>query len=86
MGGGGRLTEDQKAVLIELSILSGGSLKAHFPKQAILRHFRKDFRGYASEALKELIRKGLVAKHPTRGEMTYSLTPAAIQILRELGL
>ena len=81
---GVRLTEDQKAVLIEINILSGGSLKAHFPKQAILRHFRKDFRGYAAEALKELVRKGLVMKHPTRGEMTYSLTPVGLQVLREL--
>lgn len=80
------LTEDQKAVLIELHLLSGGSLKAHFPKQVILRHFRRDFRGYAAEALKELVRKELVVKHPTRGEMTYSLTPVAIKILRELGL
>ena len=80
------LTQDQIAVLVELKIKARGSLKAHVPKHAILAHFRKDFRGYAGEALEQLVRLGCVVKHPTRGEMIYSLTLEGIRRLKELGL
>lgn len=65
----------------------GLSSNAHIPLTAIQRHFSRDTRGFCKDALKELIKMGLVNKHPTRGSMTYSLTmEGIIEVKKILGI
>jgi len=62
----------------------GLSIKAHVPLTSIQRHFKRDTRGFCKDALKELIKIGLVKKHPTGGSMTYSLTREGITKIKEI--
>jgi len=82
------LTQEQIAVLLALYEATKGSIHAHVPKRAVQAHFRKDLRGFAGEALDELIRhpSRYAIKHPTKGEMTYSITLEGIKKLKEMKL
>jgi len=68
------LNEIEIAVLMSICHKTGISKKAHIPKQYFLKRFKGRERRYAEKALLNLIRRGYVSEHPTRGEMTYQLT------------
>jgi predicted transcriptional regulator len=71
------------ATLMAIFAETGLSTSAHVPLTSVQRHFRKDLRGFCRKALNELVRSGFVIKHPTRGSMTYSLTPEGIKKVKE---
>jgi ribosomal protein S19E (S16A) len=73
-----------KAVLVAFFEEIGFSTNAHIPLNSIQRHFRKDLRGFCRKTLKELVKMGLVTKHPTGGSMTYSLTSEGVNKIKEL--
>ena len=78
------LNELQKAALIAMYQEVGLSTNAHIPLTSIQRHFPKHLRGFCKSALKELVKFGLMAKHPTGGSMTYSLTTEGINIIKQI--
>ena len=49
-----RLTQIQTNALLALAKATDYSLGAHVPKQAVLCRFKKDYRGYADKALKQI--------------------------------
>jgi len=78
------LNELQKAALIATYQEIGLSTNAHIPLTSIQRHFPKHLRGFCKGALKELVKLGLMTKHPTGGSMTYSLTIEGINIIKQI--
>ncbi|MFB3888606.1 MAG: hypothetical protein ACE14S_03880 [Candidatus Bathyarchaeia archaeon] len=74
----------EKAVLIALFEEVGLSTHAHVPILSIQRHFPKNIRGFCIDALKALVKKGYIVKHPTSGSMTYSLTAYGVAIIRQI--
>jgi predicted transcriptional regulator len=78
------LDELQKATMVAIYKEVGLSTNAHVPFTSIQRHFRRDLRGFCKDAMKDLIKIGLVNRHPTGGSMTYSLTPEGISELKEI--
>lgn len=77
------LNQQQIATLIAFYGEIGLSTNAHVPITAIQRHFPKYLRGFCRDALKKLVKKGFITKHPTRGSMTYSLTPKGASKIKE---
>jgi hypothetical protein len=65
-----KLNNHEKAALVALYEEVGFSTKAHLPLTSIQRHFAKDLRGFCSDAVKGLTKRGYVVKHPTSGSMT----------------
>lgn len=63
------------ATLKALYVVADGSLSAHPPIEAIQGKFKKDKRHLAKKAVKILCRLGYANPHPTRGGITYELTP-----------
>lgn len=84
----GLLNELELAALYTLYILSSGASAAHFPEDAVASKFRSDFRGRVKEGLEDLARNphGYVFTKPTRGGLTYAISPAGLGKLRELKL
>jgi len=78
------LNEIQKASLIAMHQEIGFSTNAHIPLTSIQRHFPKHLRGFCKGALKELVKLGLVQKHPTGGTITFSLTNRGVDAIREI--
>jgi hypothetical protein len=76
------LSSLEKAALIALYEEVGFSTHAHISIISIQRHFAKELRGFCSDALKGLVKKGYVIKHPTGGSMTYSLTTEGIIVIK----
>ncbi|MFQ6073307.1 MAG: hypothetical protein ACE5KT_11515 [Methanosarcinales archaeon] len=68
------LSEIEIAVLMNICLKTNISKSAHIPEQYFMKKFHGNERKFAKKALSNLIRKGYVQKHPTRGEMTYKLT------------
>ena len=79
-----QLTQLQVATLKALADACNYSLSSHPPEQAILRKFPKNLRGDAKDCLKWLHRKGLCAKHPTHGQITYQLTQEGLRLAYSL--
>jgi len=73
-----------KATLMSLFAEVGFSIHAHVPLNLIQRHFPKALRGFCGEAVKDLVKHGYIVKHPTRGAMTYSLSPEGILKVKEI--
>ncbi|GEM_PF-586687 len=73
----------EAAVMISMCKAAKMSNSAHVPEQAFARRFpgRGD---KVRKALRDLIREGLVRKHPTRNEMTFELTKDGVAFCREL--
>jgi predicted transcriptional regulator len=62
----------------------GFSTNAHIPLTSIHRHFPKYLRGFCKKTLKELVKLGLVQKHPTGGTTTFSLTNRGVDVIKEI--
>jgi hypothetical protein len=60
--------ETLNAILVAVFDAANGSLSAHVPLEAILRRFPGHLRGDVRRYVKELIKRGLLTLHPTRGE------------------
>jgi hypothetical protein len=77
---------------IELLVLTGIcratkiSKSAHVPKPYFMKKFQADKhqKKAADKALLFLIARGYVRQHPTKGEMTYELTSAGLDLCREI--
>jgi len=78
-----KLSQLQIATLIAFYQEVGLSTNAHIPRTAVQRHFPKHVRGYCRMVLKKLASMGFVAKHPTGGSITYSLTPKGVNVIKE---
>ena len=74
----------EKAALIALYEEVGFSIHAHVSVISVQRHFAKDLRGFCGDALRGLVKKGYVIKHPTGGSMTYSLTINGVNKIKEI--
>lgn len=77
-------SKSSRDVLLALAKATNYTLNAHVPKHAVLSRYASKDRGDAKKALKEVVRMGLAAKHPTRKEMTYNLTRLGLILIREL--
>lgn len=78
------LNSIETATLMSLFAEIGLSIHAHVPLNSIQRHFPKALRGFCGEAVKDLVKHGYIVKHPTRGAMTYSLSPEGILKVKEI--
>ena len=61
--------ETLNAILVAVFDATNGSLSAHVPFEAILRRFPRHLRGDVRRCIKELIKRGLLTLHPTRGNI-----------------
>jgi len=77
------LNSIEKATLMSLFAEVGFSIHAHVSLNSIQRHFPKALRGFCGKAVKDLVKHGYIVKHPTRGSMTYSLSPEGILKVKE---
>jgi DNA-binding HxlR family transcriptional regulator len=73
-----------KATLMAMHQEIGLSTHAHIPLTSIQRHFPRYLRGFCKNTLRELVRLGLVKKHPTGGSTTYALTEEGVNIIRAI--
>ena len=78
------LTEFEKVVLIKFYKSVEGSTNAHIPEECIEGKFKSHLRGMVSKVLRKLVRKNLLAEHPTRGGITYQLTIEGRDAYREI--
>lgn len=69
-----KLKPSEKATLLALYKVCGGSIKCHVPIEAIQSKFKKHERHVPKKAISFLIKLGLIIKHPTKGNPTYQLT------------
>lgn len=72
------------AILIAVYDATSGSLSAHVPLEAILRRFPGHLRGDVRRCVKELIKRGLLTLHPTKGSTTYQLTQRGLECTTKL--
>ena len=72
------------AVLIAVYDATNGSLSAHVPLEAVLRRFPGHLRGDVRRCIRELVKRGLVTLHPTRGSTTYQLTQWGLECSTKL--
>lgn len=70
----------QHELLALIVTASHWSTNMHVPKQAVLRKIQKDRRGAFDKGLKKLVRLGLLARHPTKGETTFQLTKYGLYV------
>lgn len=74
----------EKEVILVLYVKARGSLHAHFPKEAFIKKIPPQLQKWAIKGLDELVRKGLVIKHPTGGNTTYQLSKEGITRAKSL--
>jgi predicted GNAT superfamily acetyltransferase len=76
----------EKLVLASICKAVNISKSGHVPKQYFMKKFQNDKRAkkQAEKAFRTLIARGYVSPHPTRGEMTYHLTAAGLDVCREI--
>lgn len=74
------LTEIERAVLLACCNANNFSLGSHVSIERIMRRLDKKIqRKYAKKDFKKLISNGFIVKHPTRGSMTYELSPKGLK-------
>ena len=73
--------EALRLVLCALYRLTGGSLHAHYPREAIMRKLHPAYRGMVRKALRRLEAQGLVARKG--GTDSYMLTREGLERARE---
>jgi len=78
------LSQIEIAILMAFHQEVGLSTNAHIPLTSVQRHFPKHARGFCRKAIKKVIKKGLVNKHPTSGSLTYSLTPEGVNHIKQI--
>jgi predicted transcriptional regulator len=78
------LNEIEKATLMAMHQEVGLSTNAHIPLTSIQRHFPRHLRGFCKSALKELVKLGLIKKHPTGGSTTYALTEQGVSMIKTI--
>jgi predicted nuclease with RNAse H fold len=76
--------ETLNAILVAVFDATNGSLSAHVPLEAVLRRFPGHLRGDVRRCIKELIKRGLLKLHPTRGSTTYQLTQRGLECATKL--
>jgi hypothetical protein len=76
----------EELVLTSICKATKISKSAHVPKPYFMKKFQnnKHQKKAAEKALLSLIARGYVQQHPTRGEMTYELTDAGVELCREI--
>lgn len=76
----------ERLVLASICKAVNVSKSGHVPKQYFMKKFQNDKRTKkkAEKAFQALIARGYVSQHPTRGEMTYHLTAAGLDVCREI--
>jgi hypothetical protein len=76
----------EKLVLASVCKAVNISKCGHVPKQYFMKKFQNDKREKkkAEKAFRSLLARGYVSPHPTRGEMTYHLTAAGLDVCREI--
>jgi hypothetical protein len=76
----------ERLVLTSICKATNISKSAHVPKPYFMKKFQHDKHQVksAEKALLSLIARGYVRQHPTRGEMTYELTNAGLELCREI--
>ena len=76
----------ERLVLTSICRATKISKSAHVPKPYFMKKFQADKhqKKAADRALLSLIAHGYVRQHPTRGEMTYELTNAGLDLCREI--
>jgi hypothetical protein len=76
----------ERLVLTSICKATNTSKSAHVPKPYFMKKFQNDKHQMkaAEKALLSLIARGYVYMHPTRGEMTYALTNAGLDLCREI--
>lgn len=80
------VSEYERLVLASFCRAVNISKSGHIPKQYFMKKFQNDKREKkkAEKAFRALIARGYIVPHPTRGEMTYHLTSAGLDICREM--
>lgn len=74
-----------KAVLIAAYQVLGDRPNMHVPEEYIRRKLKNDeVRASFNKCIDQLAKKGYLRKHPTAGNMTYSLTECGNKIARML--
>lgn len=80
-----------KIVLIAIARATNFSTKAHVAEPVIRRYYPKEvkeggklMKKIRSRAYGRLESKGLIRSHPTRGSMTWNLTPQGVIMARKL--
>ena len=79
------LKRDHVAGLVAVYDACGGSIYAHMPLPMIRRRFVEPYRNEAKRIVEDLVRKGYVTLHKGRN-ISYSITKAGVEKLRELGI
>lgn len=76
----------ERLVLASICKAVNISKSGHVPKQYFMKKFQNNKRESkeAEKAFRSLIVRGYVSPHPTRGEMTYHLTAAGLDVCREI--
>jgi hypothetical protein len=76
----------EELVLTSICKATKISKSAHVPKPYFMKKFQNDKhkKKAAEKSLLSLIARGYVRQHPTRGEMTYELTNAGLELCREI--
>lgn len=76
----------ERLVLTSICRATKISKSAHVPKPYFMKKFQADKhqKKAADKALLFLIARGYVRQHPTKGEMTYELTNAGLDLCREI--
>ena len=80
------VSEYERLVLVSICKAVNISKSGHVPKQYFMKKFQNDKRTKkeAEKAFRSLIARGYIVLHPTRGEMTYHLTDAGLNVCREI--
>lgn len=78
------LSDIDVAVLRAVADACNYSLSAHVPEPAILKRCDKSVIKDIGKSLKKLHSKGLVIRHPTRGNMTYQLSQDGLMLAQML--
>lgn len=80
------ISEYERLVLASICKAVNISKSGHVPRQYFMKKFQNDKREKkeAEKAFRALIARGYVSPHPTRGEMTYHLTAAGLDVCREI--
>lgn len=73
--------DDIKATLVAAYLVLGGKPNMHVPAEYIRKKLKgEDTKASFPKCLEQLIKKGYAQKHPTGGNMTYSLTECGDRI------
>ena len=77
------ITDLERAILAKLCQETGMAKAAHLPEHVLVNRF-SNLGHRVKKALGKLVRKGYVARHPIRNEMTYPLTELGIEECRRM--